>query len=213
MTDTAALLARRDRPSAPARRCSTTPAAHRPRRGRLPVRCRRPPLCRHVQQRALRRSRQPARGRGDGAPAGDAQRPQPLPARGHRRLRRAPGRACTGRRSRASSSAAAAPRPTRSRCAWRASPPASAASSAPTPPITATALRRHADPPRRHQLRRTRRVRAFPFPQKLPAARARRSPRPSCATPIWTTLAAAIADLAGGRRRRRRADRLLDLRQ
>ena len=66
----------------------------------------------------------PARGRGDGAPAGHAQRPQPLPARRHRRLRRAPGGAARAGRSRASSSAAAAPRPTRWRCAWRASPPA-----------------------------------------------------------------------------------------
>ena len=70
-----------------------------------------------------------------------AQRAQPLPARGHRRLRRAPGGDCTDRRSRASSSAVQAPRPTRWRCAWRGSRPARAASSARTPPITATARR------------------------------------------------------------------------
>ena len=42
------------------------------------------PLCRHVQQRAVRRTRQSACRRGDGAPAGDAKRAQPLSARRHR---------------------------------------------------------------------------------------------------------------------------------
>ena len=69
--------------------------AHRARRGRVSVRRRRPPLRRHVQQRAVRRPRQPACRRGDGAPAGHAERPQPLSARRHRRLRRAPDEVCT----------------------------------------------------------------------------------------------------------------------
>ena len=52
-----------------------------------------PPLRRHVQQRAVRRACQSARRRGDVAPAGHAQRPQPLPARRHRRPGGTPGRA------------------------------------------------------------------------------------------------------------------------
>jgi hypothetical protein len=197
MTDTTTLLARRNRALGAGRPAVLrAPAAHRPRRGHLPVRRRRPPLRRHVQQRPLCRSRQPARGRGDGAPAGDAERPQPLPARSRRRLLRTPRRAARpadrerrpqlhrhrGQRGGAAHGAV------RHRQARH--------SSAPTQPITATASwsarspGSASPPPRTH-----RRVRAFPFPEMLRPHRARPQRGRARARPTWKNSTTAIADL------------------
>ena len=119
--DTTTLAARREKAlGAGAPLFYDKPAAHRPRRGRVPVRRRRPPLPRHVQQRALRRSRQPrtssrrwraSRPRSTSTAATCTKASSPSPSASP---------ACTGPRSRASSSPAPARRPTRWRCAWRA---------------------------------------------------------------------------------------------
>ena len=178
--------------------------AYRPGRRRVSVRRRRPPLCRHVQQRALCRTCQSRSRRGNGATAGHAERAQPLSARRHHRLRRTPGRAARAMRSRASCSAAPAPKRTKWRCAWRASPRARRG-------IVCTNATYHGNSEAVGVLtrigaaaERTRDVRAFPFPESYRPLVARRSAKTRCATPIWSDCSGAIAQSRGRRQRLRR---------
>ena len=138
-------------------------------------------------------SRQPACRRGDGAPAGHAQRPQPLPARRHRRLRRAArGAARTGDRERGLQ-LLAAPRPTRWRCAWRASRPASAA-------IVCTNATYHGNSEAVGKLtrigagqQRCRRRARHPVPREVPAAGAGTPAKRNWSRPISSACAARSA--------------------
>ena len=142
-----------------------------------------------------------------------AQRPQPLSARRHRRLRRAPrGPARAGDRERRLQ-LLAAPKPTRSRCGWRASRPARRG-------IVCTNATYHGNSEAVGKLTRHRR-RPATAPATCAPSPSRRSSARSCRAPAKPTLAEAYLERLRGAIRSLEddgvgfaaTDRLLDLRQ
>ena len=128
----------------------------------------RPPLRRHVQQRAVRRARQ---SRMSSRRCARQQATLNVHSRylheGHRRLRRTPRGPPRARRSRASSSAVPGPRPTRWRCAWRVRDRQARHRLHQRHLSRQQRGGRQDDPHRRRPATAAGDVRAIPFPEKL----------------------------------------------